>query len=717
MAPRRTESRQQDVGADFDVAQLQFEPVTSDRFVYTQCFVPLGSATGTDLEGAAQAATRKRSTKGTARGARTTARALVGAGSALAKATEAFGEQFGLLFLDRTRIRPLQAVLGEELLSLSLAPGEEVVIEQKTFSQRETTYEDQNEESTETDLELDSTLSTALEQALSKQLNEGSSTTVGISGSIKPPPIEGVQVSVNPSYSHSVNEASSSSANTSVKNTSQTTQKISSKYRAVHKTTMRISTQQQFTSSSQRTLRNPNAFTPIDLRYYKIYQQLELCQERYGVRIAWAPTVLRPGAEVLARANAAYQVVIEEALDAVSLPTPPTPPPPAQTQVQSSNSETVSNRGLWGGVTGESTSITVHIQPPTGQGWAWDGSIQFIESNLRITIVDQPGDQPNIGVMGAWMETSGAVTVKIHVGWENAGEVAIQAQARFVQSDTAQQQAYEKEYAAYQAQAATLNAQAKAGALSEAQAARAKVLESCDALAETLREVIADDIPSSLRSSVTDLELWRSLFDWDGAGMTLFPGWWGESLPDPESSVDSFVNAVAARLYLPIRPGLEAAASELVAQAVAAQGGAQISSAAIEALIAEVEEFRQAELGGPEELLLGTAGEEGCPQVQDKYICMGTWTELLPTEGTHLEVVQASTDAADDLNQVRVEEDAKMRQAETALLGSERALQGAVEQGVAGAPVSVSVGVGSIERLGGRSERTETTDLSKSPAL
>ena len=50
--------------------------------------------------------------------------------------------EVGYFFLDRTRIRPKGFALGEHIYTLSLAPGEEVVIEQKTFSKKEATYEE-----------------------------------------------------------------------------------------------------------------------------------------------------------------------------------------------------------------------------------------------------------------------------------------------------------------------------------------------------------------------------------------------------------------------------------------------------------------------------------------------------------------------------------------------------------------------------------------------
>jgi hypothetical protein len=57
----------------------------------------------------------------------------------------ALAAEIGFLYLDRTRIRPIGFAVGEFIYSLSLAPGEEVTIDQKTFSKRESTFEDLND--------------------------------------------------------------------------------------------------------------------------------------------------------------------------------------------------------------------------------------------------------------------------------------------------------------------------------------------------------------------------------------------------------------------------------------------------------------------------------------------------------------------------------------------------------------------------------------------
>ena len=70
--------------------------------------------------------------------------------------------EIGYLFLDRTRITPSGFAIGEHIYGLGLFAGEEITIEQKSYSKKQLTYEEQNEEEKQFDLELSSSLSTEI---------------------------------------------------------------------------------------------------------------------------------------------------------------------------------------------------------------------------------------------------------------------------------------------------------------------------------------------------------------------------------------------------------------------------------------------------------------------------------------------------------------------------------------------------------------------------
>jgi hypothetical protein len=750
--------RQQDAAAEVELDLLKFDGRTSDRFVYTQFFVPfvnggvplnlapvetgepqLTRPRGKGREGSGSAAARRRAAATATAASR--AAAHIGPGVKISKrgapvptlnalAVE-LTSPFGLLFLDRTRVRPGAAVLGEQLLSLSLAPGEQVVLEQKSFSQRETTYEQQDETTAEHDLELESTLTTAFESALTVQQAENHSTTTGtktdLGASLKASgKLEGVEASgginasIDTTFANTVADANTSSQTSSLKRTTQTTQKVASKYRAMHKTTMRISTQQQFTTSSQRTVRNPNVFTALDLRYYKIYQEVELSHERYGVRLAWAPTIWSPGQAVAERAAAAYRAVIAAAVASATLPPAPVLPAPANQQLVDSETEQLKggenffgNPAPWN----EWYTKTIPIRvPPPGAGWMWDGVRATVKPFPTIV---KPGLDFESRVESVAIEADGGITVEVFVAWKESGEVNLFVQANFIEAKAAELAEYNQKLAMYQAEVTAIQGRARAEARPEALAAKKAVLDEADPLAECFGQ-LTKAMLHGRPAAVAVYDVWRTLFEWDKAAVVPFPGWWytGQEPVDPESPPDAFVNTAGARLYLPVRPGLEGPAAELIA--LVERNAASLTPLA--ALIDEAEKFREQHFGGPSEIAPVEAVDETgettlaagapagqCPAIEEQFICMGAWTELLPTEGTHLEVVQASTSAADELNEQRLKDDVAQRQARITLIDSQGALQEALRESAPQGPVNLTVDLHGADGHA-HSESTDTSD-------
>ena len=660
-------NRQQLVEAGFDTSILPFVPSGSDRFVYSNCFVPFLVAMRKEHPGGGGRGGRNRQNPLAARGNNPQA-ITVAHGDPLTGLETQLSESFGVLFLDRVRIRPIGSTLGEELLSLSLAPGEEVVIEQQTFSKRETTYEDQNETSQELDLQLESTLTTGLEEGLDQQRNRTNRTDIGLKADVTIP-VDGVPINVGGSAQNSVTDADNSSRKLSIKKSQTSSSKVASKYRSMHKTTLRISSEQTFQASNKRTLRNPNRYTPLDLRYFKIYQQVEMHHERYGVRLAWAPCVEDPGARARGLASAAYQEVIDDAKASVDLPSQPEAPAGfANSVVVDTDSKNVGAN--WFG-SGQRTTITLTasppVSPPGGPPYVWDGKTDSINSSLMISAAGTNGPV-NAYVDGLpWTASDGTLNVPVHLGWDGGGQVTVSASATFVPSSNFVSQAmadYQQKLADYNSKVAALLAQAIAGAQKDALAAKDAVLASIDPLAECFRTAIATYIPASGREDCSQFDVWRTLFDWDLANVTLYPGWWGvNGLADPTRPMTDFVNAVSARVYLPIKPMMEQMAIELLAPLVQLWPNTTVEEAAAAQLLQDFSNYRQQTFGDPLETLIDSSGS-GCPTVSDPAVCLGSWIELMPTEGTHLEVVQASTAADDDLNEAQLRDAAAMRKAQ-----------------------------------------------------
>jgi len=220
--------------------------------------------------------------------------------------------QIGWLFLDRTRIRPSGYAVGEHIHSLSLAPGEELVVEQKTYSKRQTTYDEQTEQERQFDLELSSSLSTELQEGLDEQTNRNSSNGQGIGA------ITGFDVQLNlfdivNLQKFKTTEASNDTRRRSVKDSQSATSKVAAKYRALHKIEFKVSREEGFERTSKRTLRNPNKYTPIQLHYFKVLHKMEMTQERYGARLCWTPSLQDPGRDVYRRLQQGRAAILRDA--------------------------------------------------------------------------------------------------------------------------------------------------------------------------------------------------------------------------------------------------------------------------------------------------------------------------------------------------------------------------------------------------------------------
>ncbi len=128
---------------------------------------------------------------------------------------------------------------------------------------------------------------------------------------------------------------------------------------------------------------------------------------------------------------------------------------------------------------------------------------------------------------------------------------------------------------------------------------------------------------------------------------------------DYTRSPTDFFNASWARLYLPIKLGFEQPALRWIF----GQSTTTPLSADYEATFArlqkELSDYRRTNFGDDRETVIQTDGT-GATFVE-KTVSLGQWTELLPTDGTHVEVVQAMTSAVDTLVQGEIADAQKLR--------------------------------------------------------
>jgi len=81
---------------------------------------------------------------------------------------------------------------------------------------------------------------------------------------------------------------------------------------------------------------------------------------------------------------------------------------------------------------------------------------------------------------------------------------------------------------------------------------------------------------------------------------------------------------------------------------------------AFDGIEADLKKFRNETFGDPAEAPNLT---EKCAEIPDNFYCLGKWTDVMPTDGTHVEVIQAYTSAADEFSKNEIEDANSLRDA------------------------------------------------------
>jgi hypothetical protein len=614
---------------------------------------------------------------------------------------------FGVILLERTRVTPKGFALGEHLLSLSLAPGEEVTIEQKTFSERATTFEEVSDTDEEVTAELGSTYTTEMSEALSRVMSDAKNRGFNAGGNFGFNYV--VNLTVSAGYTDSINSAMTSTQGETVRNVMTKTEKLTSRRRAQHKVTMKVSETNRFESGNKRVIRNPNQYTPIDLVYFKLMQKLDMAHERYGVRLCWAPFIPDPGA-VLDHAEFSERQRLEREIP-LNLPVlrpMPLPPNAPSPEVVSSQTQELTSWGMpWGDMRADYWFEVL----PSSAGYSWDGATPSIAVSttgfgLRgapnvFFVLIEPFLHADTGKRGA--------RALVHAGadWGGAGaHLYIEFKLTFNPDGTSTNAAYQQSLAAWQdekrahdTEVARLTAERNAKVEAALAEWRVEYLKTFDPISSAYQLLIAKLFPQQdMRDSGFEVEMWNKIFDFEAAAFQYYPAWWSNrQLRRRDKPADAFENASWMRVFLPIRPGFEQQALNLVLDLrVFSTTQDPIKKAAVKKVLTDLEAARNTYFGGVDEIRL-TPGTP-CPTVTRPYICLAHWDELLPTDGTHLEVVQAKTTAVDDISDQAVTDAHQLMNARIGNQTSEGELTATVKDKVSNATdapdVDVHIGIG-----------------------
>src|SRR5262249_40578237 len=129
---------------------------------------------------------------------------------------------------------------------------------------------------------------------------------------------------------------------------------------------------------------------------------------------------------------------------------------------------------------------------------------------------------------------------------------------------------------------------------------------------------------------------------------------------DPLLDPSDFLNASWAKLYLPVRAGMERLGLRWIYGKAIATPLAPEVEVQFDALVKDITNFRRAHFGDPNETADLT---EECHAVEEKVYCIASGRELMPTDGTHIEVIQGSTTAADAITSQEINDATSLRAA------------------------------------------------------
>lgn len=576
----------------------------------------------------------------------------------------------GYLFLDRTRISPSGFALGEHLYTLSLAPGEEVTLEQKTWTKRQMSLEEMMEKEEEKSIELSSSFSTELQEGLThenkiqRESNATSSSTVSASGGLHTDVVNvGIEASNSYQTSDNFAEANNTTRTESLKKTSQRTAKVAAKCRTLHKTTFSIKTDVGFESASKRIVRNPNRGTPIDLAYFKVLQRLNISYERYGVRLCWAPFVKDPAFNVKDRIRKAKDDAMNVIISETILPPEPLPP-------------TIQNRppfwkpsnwidikeGHFDLLNG--LNIVVDASLVIDDGYDWDN----IHARARITQFNG-GRGHSATIVGAPWRESKTLKAKIRVEIApclilteaafKTAKVYLEAQLIPVTTDAEREalETYRQNYYNWKKEVSDLRAQAKQRGEKTAADITNLILSQTNPVSELISRIVETYFAVGVRDDFWEIELWHKIFDFSSFGYTLYPGNWSwNPLPFSEYESTNFLNASWARVYLPIRPGYELDALHFIYYgSVENYNPNPDYETEFNKLITELNDYRSRHFGEREVSVIDK-------KLVDKFDVIAKWVEVLPTDGTHVEAVIASTTATDQITERTMNNELKLQE-------------------------------------------------------
>jgi hypothetical protein len=224
-------------------------------------------------------------------------------------------EPVGFLHLERLSFIPAAIERGELLYCVPLAPGEEVNIAHKEWSQTSEEFSKIVTDSLEDFSEEGVTEKSEITQAASSERTRDTniSTGVSVSGGYGP-------VSIAASANYDVATSSTQTEEYSRNHSIALTRKASSRTKREHKVSFKVASAAGTEDQTIRKIKNPFTDRATRVDYYRLLRKWRVNLFRYGVRMTYDLTIPEPGSDVLSRIREVQELrsILEQGFDSPS---------------------------------------------------------------------------------------------------------------------------------------------------------------------------------------------------------------------------------------------------------------------------------------------------------------------------------------------------------------------------------------------------------------
>lgn len=614
--------------------------------------------------------------------------------------------RLGVLFHERTRIRPTNQVFGEPIYQLALTPGEEVQIRQVSETKRRTSFSEITDLQSERETSFSSTWSTDMASTIASQQSFQQSTNIGtgLSGQVPEVP-----VSLSADVATSMANADSTSANDTVTTRRERTESATARMRQQHRVQIELAAEESQSLGTTRTLRNFNQQRAMLHTFFKVYRKEQVTVERYGAQLCLRLTVNDPARTTRAAFLANLNKIDPEVRAWKNIK----PPAPEITdEFHFTITPTNDDGGPFHGTrVARAKSHQVDLRAKAGLGPEYvltepprfvmtECEVEFYATPLHPTDPDSDFDSslvpenqtsemvPNVWVAWSFARNGGTIRWEIEPEVEAESAVAkLRAELPLFYTAPGIFGEREMEIAHVRFRAETKwgpSTQARADYLDRVHAEKLRLAEDFRAEHVTALHAIAE---AGYPHAALDLALSESLayppefefhninqiFDIEGAMIENVPYWADSATRDQHDALmlrlqrlpvqlelheiltDS-LTAAQAVVYLPVNPGMEERALKLLPEArkLAAE------------IAADIHQLRESRYGRLRSFAAPTVDQHMGPapvvatppgaadwtndweRPQNRFDILGQWSELVPTDGVHVETHLSATVATDE---------------------------------------------------------------------